>query len=170
MRMIAAHGMAPKGASRNAASLWRAVARAMVVALCLITASAAAFTIRLAEDERVGGHTLERHVGLSEADLRRRLADDPRLSRASSFPTQAVAEAVVNETLRRNAQRIAAWLRDDPQDGRPRAFHLNTSQVLGHGVARGDRRYMALRRATVVLRKTWRLDRGFYVLTAYPTP
>lgn len=146
------------------------MARAVMALLCLVTVSAWAFTVRLADDERVGGHTIERHVGRTEADLRRRLAASPGLNRASSFDTLETAEAVVRETLERNARRIAAWLRADPNDGRPRAFHLTTDRVLGHGVIRGSCRYVPMRRATVVLRKTWRLDRGFYVLTAYPEP
>src|SRR5687768_4391924 len=46
----------------------------------------------LRRHEAQGGHTLARHVGKDEAWLRERLAQDPRLSRASSFPDVATAE------------------------------------------------------------------------------
>lgn len=146
--------------------------RALVLALCLLALSARAFdgTIHLADDERAGGHTIARHVGKDEAALRARLAGDPRLSRTSSFATLADAEAAVNAALRANAAPLRAWLHGDPADGRPRAFRYAAGHPLGYGI---DRRTWQLRpwsRAVVVLRRTHRLARGFYVLTAYPEP
>ncbi len=166
--MIPAHGQGRSGASL----FGRAAMRALAALLCLIAVAAWGFsgTVRLADDERVGGHTIERHVGRSEADLRRRLQSDPRLFRASSFATLADAETAVNEALRRNAERIASWLREDPRDGRPRAFYLSTDRTLGHGMDRRNWQLRPYSDARVVLRRTNRLDRGFYVLTAYPEP
>lgn len=162
--MNAAHGQARIGASL--------VRRMLAALLFLVAAGAWGFsgTVRLADDERVGGHTIERHVGRSEADLRQRLRADPRLFRASSFDTLEDAEAAVNEALRHNADRIAGWLRENPRDGQPRAFYLSTSRTLGHGMDRRNWQLRPYSDARVVLRRTSRLDRGFYVLTAYPEP
>ncbi len=43
--------------------------------------------------EAAGGHTLERHVGKTEAQLAQRLASETRISAASSFTDRSVAEA-----------------------------------------------------------------------------
>ena len=61
----------------------------------------------LARDERRGGHTLARHVGLSDDDLRERLRREPRIAAASTWTDRRVAEQVVGETLARFADRVA---------------------------------------------------------------
>ncbi|NJL28078.1 MAG: hypothetical protein HC897_09350, partial [Thermoanaerobaculia bacterium] len=65
----------------------------------------------LAFHEKAGGHTLARHVGKSDSDLLSRLADEPNISGASSFPSRDVAETAIGELLVANQSRIESWLR-----------------------------------------------------------
>lgn len=67
--------------------------------------------IRLVEHEsatgyKPGGHTLSRHVGLSEEALRDRLLSRPTLSENSSFYNSRIAEDVISQALKFNAPYI----------------------------------------------------------------
>jgi len=58
----------------------------------------------------VPGHTIGRHVGLSERQLRERLQDHPRLRRASAFDDESSAERLIAQVLQRRSADIDAWL------------------------------------------------------------
>ena len=118
----------------------------------------------LAGDEARGGHTLERHVGRSDAELFRRLADEPGISAASTFTDRATAERVVGATLRSQAARIERWLARG--DGNLALDYQGApGEVVGRSLARGERAPRPTGAARVVLRKR---SGGYFVLTAYP--
>ena len=48
--------------------------------------------VNLAAEEAAGGHTIARHVGRTEAQLRQRLAAQPGIPAASTFASREVAE------------------------------------------------------------------------------
>ncbi len=122
----------------------------------------------LLRDEKRGGHTLARHVGQSDAQLRERLRRERRLSAASTFTDRATAEEVVADAIRGSRKRIERWTNregsranlviDWPGDGR---------KVVGRSLRRGAKEPVPCTRAVVVLR--WNVDAEiYYVLTAYP--
>jgi len=122
----------------------------------------------LARDERRGGHTLARHVGLSDDDLRERLRREPRIAAASTWTDRRAAEEVVGETLARSVDRVRGWT---PRSGsRPNLaldYRGSPQRVLGRSLRRGRSRVEACTDAVVVLE--WReSEGGFFVLTAYP--
>lgn len=121
----------------------------------------------LSRDEALGGHTLARHVGLSEQELRRRLARERGLAAASTFPDRETAERAVAQALAAHAERIERWQRRGPQRANL-ALDLpaRPGASWGESLRRGDRRPRPATRARVVLRA--RGD-AFFVLTAYPT-
>src|SRR4051794_5666599 len=53
----------------------------------------------LSIDESRGGHTLARHVGRTDAELRQRLIDEPNISAASTYTSRATAELTVARAL-----------------------------------------------------------------------
>jgi hypothetical protein len=118
----------------------------------------------LAGDQAAGGHTLDRHVGRSDAELRRRLAEEPGISAASSFADRAIAERVVAATLDRERRRIERWLQ---RGGGNLALDYRGApgEVVGRTLARGDREARATGEARVVLRRS---GGSFFVLTAFP--
>lgn len=122
----------------------------------------------LAADEARGGHTLARHVGLSDADLVARLGREAGISAASTFADRATAERVVAAALEENAARIDAWQRGDARRANL-VVRLRGSPdvVIGRVLRRGARTARPSHGARVVLRWDDR-RRGFYVLTAYP--
>lgn len=122
----------------------------------------------LAEDEARGGHTLARHVGLTDDDLRVRLRRERRIAAASRWTDRATAEHVVAATLTSAGERLANWLsRTGPRPNLALSYRGEGRHVIGRSLVRGARSVADCYEATVVLR--WDPDRGdYFVLTAYP--
>lgn len=129
----------------------------------------------LEEDERRGGHTLARHVGRTDAQLRERLVSEPDISSASTYTTRALAERTVARTLRENAGRVQAWLsRGGSRSNLALDYRGPRSEIIGRNIRRGrgrdrdrDRDPVECTNAIVVLRSA---GRDYYVLTSYPEP
>ena len=121
----------------------------------------------LARDENRGGHTLSRHVGRTDAELRERLARERNISAASTWTDRDTAETTIAAALRTERERIDSWMRR----GRPRAnlaLHYDAGRVIGRSLRRGDSRSADCTRAVLVLRAEGDGPERFYVLTAYP--
>jgi hypothetical protein len=121
----------------------------------------------LERDERRGGHTLERHVGRSDDDLRARLQRERQVSAASTYEDRETAERVVAVALRQGRRRLEAWL--DRNGSRPNLvleYHGPPDAAIGRSIRRGERAAVSCTDALVVLR--WSSGREFYVLTSYP--
>jgi toxin YxiD len=114
----------------------------------------------------MGGHTLQRHVGKTDADLIERLAREPQISSASTYTDRATAERIVGAALQSGNRAFAAW-RD--RNGRRPNFVLryHADRIVGRSIARGHATSVPCDRALIVLR--WDERRGrYYVLTSYP--
>jgi CDI toxin RNase A-like protein len=120
----------------------------------------------LSEDEAMGGHTLQRHVGRSDADLIDRLRREPQISSASTYTDRETAESVIAAALRSDNLAFAAWRE---RSGRRPNFVLRhrADRVIGRSMARGHSTSVPCDRAVIVLR--WDDGRQrYYVLTSYP--
>ena len=118
----------------------------------------------LPRDEERGGHTLRKHVGRSDEELRQRLERERDISAASTWTDRATAEETVATALRAERGRIESWTRRGER--RPNlALHFDAGHVIGRSLVRGARQAAPCTQAVVVLRADG--DR-FYVLTAYP--
>ncbi len=94
----------------------------------------------LSVDEQRGGHSLARHVGRTDAQLRQRLRDQPNISAASTYPDRETAEHVVTLVLEASADRIRSWTRR--QGSRPNlALRLDDPRgpPIGRVLERGAR-------------------------------
>lgn len=120
----------------------------------------------LSVDEAWGGHTLARHVGRTDEELRERLRREPDISSASTYTDRATAEAVVGSALASPPRSFEAWRR---RTGRRPNFviHANAHHVIGRSVMRGQREAMPCEDAVVVVRWDDRRQQS-YVLTSYP--
>ena len=119
----------------------------------------------LGRDEQRGGHTLARHVGRTDDELRERLARERNISAASTWTDRATAEAAVGQGLEAERNRVDSWIRR----GYPRAnlaLHYNAGRVIGRSLRRGDARTAQCSSAVIVLRANG--PESFYVLTTYP--
>jgi Bacterial CdiA-CT RNAse A domain len=120
----------------------------------------------LSADEALGGHTLQRHVGRSDAELIERLEREPQISSASTYTDRATAESVVGAALKSGNRAFAAWR---ARTGRRPNFVLRyqAHRVIGRSVERGHSESVQCDRALIVMRWDERRQRD-YVLTSYP--
>jgi hypothetical protein len=128
--------------------------------------SAAAEGRDLEADERAGGHTIARHVGKTDQELRERLARQRGISAASTWTDRDTAARTVGATLEQARSRVERWRRRT--GGRPNlALEWRGRQVVGRSLERGARTAVDVACGVVVLR--WDAPReDFYVLTSYP--
>jgi hypothetical protein len=118
----------------------------------------------LAADEIRGGHTIARHVGKTDADLRERLENEPDISAASTYPDLQTAQRVVQTVLDERRGEIEQW--EDRSGSRPNlVLRLDLDEPVGRSIRQGQSRAQECEHAVVVLR--WTND-GWYVLTSYP--
>jgi hypothetical protein len=120
----------------------------------------------LSADEALGGHTLQRHVGRSDADLIERLRREPQISSASTYTDRDTAERVIAAALQSDNRALATWRR---RRGRRPNFvvRYRADHVIGRSVARGHSNAVPCDRAVIVLRWDDGRQRD-YVLTSYP--
>lgn len=120
----------------------------------------------LESDERLGGHTLRRHVGRTDEQLRARLRQEPDISAASTFADRDTAARVVADALRRNQPRVNDWKRGST-DKPNLSVRYQGAEVIGRSLSRRAEQPVECRDANVVL--MWKANRPV-VLTAYPEP
>lgn len=120
----------------------------------------------LSVDERMGGHTLDRHIGKTDEELMARLRRERDISSASTYTDRETAERVIGAALATDGSAFKRWR---ARHGRRPNFvlHYDAHQVIGRSVRRGRTRAQPCERALVVLRWDDR-RRQFYVLTSYP--
>lgn len=122
----------------------------------------------LQADERLGGHTLERHVGKTDEELALRLRREPRISAASTYPDLLTARRVVALAIARSRDRVASW--EARRGGRPNLvlnYATPDGAPVGRSLSRGQRVSRQAEGALVVLRWLER-ERRWIVLTSYP--
>jgi hypothetical protein len=119
----------------------------------------------LSEDERAGGHILRKHVGLSEEDLRERLAREREITGASTYTDRRTAEHVVGAAIAQSQDRIENWLRR-PGGHRNLVLDYDADEPIGRTMNRGEIHSQPCSHALVVLKYAGPND--YYVLTSYP--
>ena len=120
----------------------------------------------LSADEASGGHTLARHVGKTDDELRARLRREPDISSASTYTDRTTAEGVVGAALASPPGAFDAWR--NRQGSRPNfVIHFGAHRVIGRSVGRRSTEAVPCEDALVVIRWDVRRDR-FFVLTSYP--
>ncbi len=124
--------------------------------------------IALAEHEALGGHTILKHVGKTEGELRTRLLAEPGLPAASSFSSLRTAESVISEALKAEGTSIRAWAATG-QRGRYRMI-FPAGRSVGYGVVRATDKLVEMHKVRCVLQATQQSGKLYFVLTAFPIP
>jgi len=118
---------------------------------------------------RLGGHTILKHVGKTEAGLRARLAAERDIKAASSFTTLGHAEKAISSGLRANAFQIQAWAKGQGMGKTLRIIH-DTGSIVGQTVLRLSNRLQQTSRIQIVLKLQTYNNMPYYILTAFPIP
>ena len=168
------------GASDEAASnIGLAVDIAVPLAVASIVGAARAASVRagrisLIEHEAltlrgVGGHTIAKHVGRTESQLRARLLAEPRIPAASTFTSLSVAEGAISRTLRANSALIKSWAQSAGQHQRLELLY-DVGASVGFGVVRSTGAVVRMSKVSVVLKMQTYNGKPYYILTAYLKP
>jgi len=115
--------------------------------------------------EAAGGHTLERHVGKTESQLAERLANDKRISAASSFTYRSVAESAIAEAMSQKQSAIDSWVKSR---GNRYTIDYDANRIIGITLRRRASKATQTSRLRIVLQRSTKLPPGYFILTAYP--
>lgn len=121
----------------------------------------------LSQDEAAGGHTLKKHVGRTDQQLRERLERERNISAASTYTDRETAERVVGTALQQAQQRIQRWL--ERSGGHPNLvldYDGDPAHPIGRTLPRGEDHTEPCSHAVVVLK--FDPPAGYHVLTTYP--
>jgi hypothetical protein len=119
----------------------------------------------LSADELQGGHTLSKHVGRSDEDLRRRLARERNISAASSYTDRETAEKVVGTVLNQQGEKIQRWLERSGEHPNL-VLDYDGERPIGRTLRRGTSSAQPCSAVIVVLRYAG--GGQYYVLASYP--
>lgn len=120
----------------------------------------------LSQDEAAGGHTLRKHVGRTDDQLRERLRHEREISAASTWTDRETAERAVGVALSQNEEKIQRWLARDSRSNLVLDFDGDQAHPIGRSLRRDADQPEPCSRATIVLKRS---DPGsYYVLTSYP--
>lgn len=122
--------------------------------------------VDLRDHERLGGHTIARHVGKSDAQLRRRLRRDRHLKYASSFSSLGAANSNVSRCLAQAEPRINAWLRGTAAS---RGFTTWHDRVTGRTAFASGQVHNVTGLRMILIRDD-SYSNGYRIFTAFPTP
>ncbi|NEO95055.1 MAG: hypothetical protein F6K56_34630 [Moorea sp. SIO3G5] len=120
----------------------------------------------LQQQEYLGGHTIDRHVGKSDQQLVNRLINAPRISAASTYPDLATAATNIQAALRANRNKLNSWVLD-AAIGEKRAVKYRAREVVGRVASRPPSlsNISNSRKLLVVMEKTAKGD--CLLLTSY---
>jgi hypothetical protein len=137
------------------------------------------------EEELYGGHSIDKHVGLTDAQLTQRLRDEssgagkPGIPAASSFTDLELAQEYTQYNIRSNSAEIDKWLQGPPKVGDTEDFEVPsvTGGTPGAAIVTGRTAEVVNDRPTppkdahgvmTVLKYEPSLDPPFVVLTSMP--
>jgi Bacterial CdiA-CT RNAse A domain len=118
----------------------------------------------LSHDESLGGHTLARHVGKTDEELRDRLSHE-HISAASTYTDRTAAERAVGSAVAVAQNKIGEWV--SASGSHPNlVLDYDSAQPIGRSLHRRDTQATPCSHAVVVLK--WRPPADYFVLTSYP--
>jgi chromosome segregation ATPase len=106
----------------------------LLILLFSLSSAHAKFDINLKDHKRLGGHTIERHVGRSDAQLIARLKKEKDISASSSFPNLGAAEKAIEGILNRVEKKVRDWADEAPRGDR----EVYEGKGKGRGITRKD--------------------------------
>ena len=119
----------------------------------------------LSQDEADGGHTLRKHVGRTDDELRQRLRHERNIAAASTWTDRAAAEQAVGVTIAQNRNKISSWLDRPSRANLVLDYDGDPAHPIGRTLDRDASQAAPCSHAVIVLKRT---DNLYYVLTAYP--
>jgi len=126
----------------------------------------------ITDHDRMGGHTLARHVSIPVPDLKQRLVDDPGITASSRFWSNEAASASFCYLVNLNLQQLLDWLVNPTTRTNPVRKSFSDSippmRAVGYTVQRASPdAVLPCRDVRIVLHKRSQTD--FHLVTMFPT-
>lgn len=113
------------------------------------------------------GHTIERHVGKTEDELKKRLQTD-KVSAASTYYDKEIATKAVKDSLKQHEQEIEKWLKNSKENRL--VLNAKHSFPVGKTVLKRDMSVKdKLMNTVTVLARDKSGALGFKIITSYPS-
>jgi RHS repeat-associated protein len=116
------------------------------------------------------GHTLARHVGLSDSALIKRLMDSKKINTASSFAGISIAEQAIRDAFRAPENKVAIrnWLKSDRyRNGKGHIIEYDIGKTIGRVIYRGQTVVTDSTKLRITLAPVGKSGK-FFIRTAYP--
>lgn len=120
----------------------------------------------LSIDEARGGHTLKRHVGRTDEQLRQRLEQERNISAASTYTDRTTAERVVGMAIQNGQQKLQRWIARGARRPNLVLDYTEPNDAIGRVMNRRALGSVPCDHAIVVLKADGVED--YFVLTSYP--
>lgn len=120
----------------------------------------------LQQQENAGGHTIAKHVGKTDLQLLARLAAEPHITGAGSYPTYSSAQSTIRAGIELNAGAINNWA-NHARNGAKRPYNYDAGTPIGR-VATRDDQVNRTSNFRVIFKA--RGHGTCTLLTSYPTP
>ena len=120
----------------------------------------------LSQDEAAGGHTLRKHIGHTDAELRERLQREREISAASTWNDRDSAEAAIGTALAQQSSKVTRWLDRDKHPNLVLDYDGDPTHPFGRTLRRQEEVSQLCSHAVIVLK--WDSPDSYHVLTAYP--
>jgi Bacterial CdiA-CT RNAse A domain len=118
------------------------------------------------DGSRIGGHTIDKHVGKDKAWLQARLARETELAMVTSFRNLAMAEWAISQVMQQNASTIRAWAQ--ASNGANRLPLVgDTGRNVGYGLVRKTGEMIELGKVRMFLQRQQYNGMPYYIITAY---
>ena len=119
-----------------------------------------------AAGSHLGGHTILKHVGRTEQELKARLLAERAVPVASTFKDLQSAETLISKVLSTNASSIKTWSK--VANTKPLRLEMTFASSVGSGVVRATGNLTSLNKVRVILKLETYNGMPYYVLTAFP--
>ncbi|MGF6300378.1 MULTISPECIES: RNase A-like domain-containing protein [Paraburkholderia] len=113
---------------------------------------------------RIGGHTLLKHVGRTEAQLREKLRLEPKRDVVSSFRDLAAAEWSISRVMESNASEIRNWAQSNPR--RFLTLSQDVGKKIGYGVIRETGEFKDMSTVHIVVKFQEFNGMPYYIFTS----
>jgi hypothetical protein len=119
-----------------------------------------------AANPRLGGHTIAKHVGKTEEQLKKRLMLEPHLRFASSFIDLQTAERAISEVMRAQALQIQRWASSATRNSTLRIIG-DVGHTVGYTLARGAGTVSNSTKIMIIAKMTAYNEMPYFILTAF---
>ena len=123
----------------------------------------------LIRHEAFGGCLIQKHVGLSDTQLKQRAIDNIKINDVSSFENLNIAEQVISSIINQNRNKIDNWLQNENSKNKETFIsQISFSEVLGRSYNKNSDAFKNVSDAKVVLIKDSTFPEGYRILTGFP--